>query len=1672
MLPESEREIYINLTFKSSKTELLEGLDALLNLGLIDEKAVADIARNDLSCLLPERKPKPVTQDSIISLKQPSSTPEVEVIFINENRAGEEEPAAEVFINENRAGEEKEEPAAEVFISENREDKEEPAAEVFINENREDKEEPEEAVKAELFQSEDLLNILFQVWQSLKDEFSIRWLLFLGVFLVMVSSGVLAATQWQRFPAAGQYLILWSYTLVFWGTTFWAAKQDSLQLTTRTLETIALSLIPLNFWAIDSLNLWNNFVGWLVIAIAAFSLTAIYLIQNQQKQNLPLLLNFLLLSYLHWGWSEPNLALIAVHIGAIGTTFTLSFLVGKNFSENSFQIKLNRGLIIFALAVLLIRAIFISAIPIQELALAIGLCGWLLTKGKKLAKESLEKNLAKIGTILLFIAWLVSIKQPIPWQATLISILAIEYCFRQLQQNWLLRDLLAIFAIGLQTYLLLGYLIPPQLRSSAIAHLVSVTNSSAYPEYTLYSMSLFPYLLCCLGMTNWLYRKKKTYLAIFGEWVILIFGIFLTGISFANPIARSLNLFLSTATLFYVSIRRTPTRVTLVYLTHILGIGTIAASIDYWFPNLSTQVWANILIALMAIEWIIFTGKTRNYFQKIWQESCWYFGLALAAISYILLLDRAANFIFLKEPTFLSALSWLLVPITLTIVAIRVEAKRKTSLIWLSSGSAIAVQLLTIWQPPAIRLFSLSVANVLMLINTSYGKKLNLAKINIGFALTFILALVWERISLGNLCLLGAIELIILWVSARYLGNKKGTLATIYSKAADCWGYFICISELSIFTLNYVAEISLYFENTYTWQYLAAPILIGSAILYRSQKDRIINIIWLLGLCASATLMLTIWQPTAIKLLAVTVATGLMLVNSRNSQNQELFPIINLGWGIGFVAALFWEEISGGNWYLLGAIAIIILWSFRKYLLDKNGTLTSLYSQAADGWAYFLCIMELSIFTLTQIQASYFYLETNYTWQYVAAPILIGSAILYRSEKDRIINIIWLICLCASATLMLTIWQPTAIKLFGLAVATDLMLVNSRVSQNVGLATLNIGWAIGLIISLFWGEISLGNWYLLGAIAIIILSGLRRYLIGKNSTLASIYSEAADRWNSVICIAELSILTLNSLPQSRIYLETNYTWQYLAAPILIGSAIAYLYWQKPNNQSIFCVAWAIESAVTGGILIAGGANLEIATANICLALLSLLLTRKKYRLLELSILQFLPIIYVLISIAWRWNYFTAQTGWLTLAAAVITILAASRYMKLDATKNTDIYSYGKIISYLCIAGITFGCYELVIYRMMQSSGGSIADAITILAMVAAAIALFYRLFVWFWRSRDRNTIFQFTLNEITIVAHLHWVLASILKILAGGIAVESDSRLFPLSIAVSFVLAAYALIQGRDKTKKSSSWWVYVGIVEIIATTIYARLVLEQMSIIDPWRVIIVCLVALFIYQLPWQNLGWHPTPWHRTSLVLPAASAIVTVDNISYLSLLAVAVFYGRIAISQKNIRWSYLSLSFLDGAIARFGLENNLTDILFYVSIIGFSLLYIAQFDPILIKPKNKQSRHYLRILGIGIVCFVALIFHQDRGGIVPSIISLMVIFAGLGLKVRAFLFVGTITFLLTVFYHLIVLSVTYAFLKWVIGLIAGIILIIIAANFEKRSQQMINLVRNWFKKLEEWQ
>lgn len=72
-------------------------------------------------------------------------------------------------------------------------------------------------------------------------------MLFSEVFLVVLSSSVLAASQWEKFPGIGQYGVLLNYTLNFKGFTFWAGEQANLKLIAQTLLIVTLLLVPVNF---------------------------------------------------------------------------------------------------------------------------------------------------------------------------------------------------------------------------------------------------------------------------------------------------------------------------------------------------------------------------------------------------------------------------------------------------------------------------------------------------------------------------------------------------------------------------------------------------------------------------------------------------------------------------------------------------------------------------------------------------------------------------------------------------------------------------------------------------------------------------------------------------------------------------------------------------------------------------------------------------------------------------------------------------------------------------------------------------------------------------------------------------------------------------------------------------------------------------------------------------------------------------------------------------------------------------------------------------------------------------------------------------------------------------------------------------------------------------------
>ncbi|MBD2629879.1 DUF2157 domain-containing protein [Trichormus variabilis] len=696
------------------------------------------------------------------------------------------------------------------------------------------------------------------ILQSLVAELSVRWLLFLGLFLVVLSSAVLAASQWERFPAAGQYGVLLAYTLSFCGFTFWAARQDNLRLTAQTLLIVTLLLVPVNFWAMDSFRLWQNPINWIVIAIASFALTFITVILSQTRTitNFPSgklpLVNILGLSYLHWGWNVAGFPLIAVYLAMVSTTI---ITVYQNPQQNQGEQRFSGSfgiygyVIIYALVSLLTRAIFLADVNITQLGLAIGICGglviWLsennLTpnsspqaeKGTRKTTNSTsppELNLLweKLGEILLFLGWLVSVWTQ-PAQAVVVSGISLWFCSRRLQRCSFKVDVGAIFFIGLQTTWLFWRLVPDELQKLAINTATYLTNSQNQP-WALLSIALFPYIILMLVLTDRLYRDQKQELATFGEQLTLLLGVCLTMFALLNPTLLTLNLLFSTITLAIVT-KRHDSLLLLVYLTHITGISTLFSTINWLSPNLNQEIWAAILLTVMVAEWVFSLSA------GIWKRSAWYIGLGLAAFSFVLLFVNVQSSTYSVVYAFNSwGVIWLITPLSLTILAIRTTEQRRILNTFLSVLAVIVVQFLTL-PVPETRLIGLGLGVAVMFVNTRYLRKEETAGLTIGFGLGFIAALLWDlpNLAISAWLMVDAIATLSLWLGRTVFLRRGTDLALIYAAASEKWAIALTSLELLGMTLH----TTLVYQGIVTsgfFYFIATAITLG-AILYRSWRQ-------------------------------------------------------------------------------------------------------------------------------------------------------------------------------------------------------------------------------------------------------------------------------------------------------------------------------------------------------------------------------------------------------------------------------------------------------------------------------------------------------------------------------------------------------------------------------------------------------------------------------------------------------------------------------------------------------------------------------------------------------------------------------------------------------------------------------------------------------------------
>jgi hypothetical protein len=821
-----------------------------------------------------------------------------------------------------------------------------------------------------------------RVLQSFVAEISVIWLLFLGVFMVIVSSGVLAATQWRNFPPSGQYTILLAYTLAFWGASLWTSRQPQLQLTARMLTIATLLLIPVNFWMMDGLGVGQSTLGLGLMAIAALVLTTLTLRLLQTTVGLPPAVNPRLtavnaigLGWLHWGWGQWPL--IATYFGTVGTAFCLSYQLQQRDRHPSistdqpqapFPELFSLGTIAIAFSTLLLlgRAIFGAQIPLSRLGLALGICGWLLCW---LSRPIAHRELwSRVGTALLLAGWAVTVLVQPPWQAIAVSGLGLWLLWDRLKAAWQLTTLATLLGVGFQTFWLLWFVLPESWRQGVID---LASDLAGYPVDGAYLGSIggFPYVVLMLGLARWLQRQNQSRLAKDTELLALALGGLLTALGLPVGLMRSLNLLLSAITLGVVVRHRaaagraiTPGVAVhyqasaghgLIYLTHTTALAALLSWIDHVNPGLAPLSWVKVLLGLVVVEWTLSVGD--RYLK--WRQSAWHLGLLLAGLAYPIL--------FVSQPNGYWRSLWLIVPIGLTLLGHRRRFSQADLANWLTI-LALGMQLLLVNSLDSL-LITLGVATILMLVNTQRLQQLIAAGLTVGFALGLAATAIWRGFSeqLTDTLVLNLVAIAVwsLWLLRFGLSHRNSRLARLYKQATDGWAIGLTVLLLLVLT---VYSVGFYVSPLVpSWSFLGAAILTTLAIAYRLWQQPsdlgFCALAWGLEIGVAGAVALA--KPDVVWVAIATLALGLLAqvlgdwwITQTSQPYQSSWHVIPLTYGaLGWVLAH--ENFTAASGLYTLATALIWIGVGRRQ--PSLQPLTYLSLAAVSIGAYELLVYQL-----------------------------------------------------------------------------------------------------------------------------------------------------------------------------------------------------------------------------------------------------------------------------------------------------------------------------------------------------------------------------------------------------------------------------------------------------------------------------------------------------------------------------------------------------------------------------------------------------------------------------------------------------------------------------------------------------------------------------------------
>ncbi|MEB3288469.1 MAG: hypothetical protein VKI82_01060 [Leptolyngbya sp.] len=682
-------------------------------------------------------------------------------------------------------------------------------------------------------------------------------------------------------------------------------------------------------------------------------------------------------------------------------------------------------------------------------------------------------------------------------------------------------------------------------------------------------------------------------------------------------------------------------------------------------------------------------------------------------------------------------------------------------------------------------------------------------------------------------------------------------------------------------------------------------------------------------------------------------------------------------------------------------------------------------------------------------------------WTLVGLTIPVTVALVGRTKAS---------VLTTPLAVLLTLGMPHT-RLISLATATVLSAFHSARLRRPPIPFLTITYGLGLIVAIVdygipafprhWADghglaaaltlILWTAWYALPVVAPWLPAAPR---------IVMLYRRACDRWGHLLTLGTLTAMTLypHGLLANGMVPQASPRVVPIVGIVAILLALALRYGKRVQPEAVYLAGWAGQLGVAEAMAGQWGRPLALAVPTLGLGAVSLALaTGLRGRSPLVLPLHRLTLAYAGLALVLRSDTATAWTGWLVLGASLM-ILEVGRQGRQPLAR------------WVGLLGLSLGWYELVLYQILQAPQGAVADGLMVLAAVAALIMGVYRFMA------GRLQRWPLPPDELRWAAHLHWLTGSGLMLGAGvGLATAGSTgepaSLAGLGVVVAALLVIYALEQGRGSPQGDRhSAWVYGGLIEGVGWFGLVRLANPGLAVLDNWWGVVACAVAVPLYGISWSTWGWPQRPWRVMAAIMPLTLVLLSQGLYHIPTLWVLAGFYGWLAWHSGQIRGSYLSAGLAVWAVEIWLDQRTIQDPVLHGLPLSLALLYIAQIDPDLRAATGKTTRHWLRMAGISLPLVTALVTPQWTGWPV-GILSLGILALGLGLRIRAFLYVGTLVFALNALNQLVLLNAAYPLMKWVLGLAVGVALIWVAATFERRRSQWLQITQNWLDNLDGW-